>query len=226
MMPERKGLRTLAQADAYSSPWPLGLRLKMLLWEAVWLLLFRPTPKPLYRWRVWLLRLFGCQVQGRPFVAASAIVKMPWNLVLEDRACLGAHSEVFNLARVTLRARCTVAQEVYLCTGSHDFSQPELPLVVGTITIGADAFLGARAFVMPGVEVGTGAVVAACAVVTQDVPPWSIVAGNPARPIGSRHFARSPAEASSPLEPIDPAAGAGTAQPLRANRIQPEKTLP
>jgi len=208
-MPERKGLETLPQTDAYSSPWSLGLRLKMLLWSTVQLLLFRPTPKPLYRWRVWLLRLFGCQVQGRPFVSSSAIIKMPWNLVLEDRACLGAHSEVFNLARVTLRARCTVAQQVYLCTGSHDFNQPELPLVVGTITIGADAFLGARAFVMPGVEVGTGAVVAACAVVTQNVPPWCIVAGNPARPIGHRQIAASPATPTGP----------------NATRIQPEKTI-
>src|SRR5436305_2629451 len=184
--PRPDRLHALTQASAYASPWSVGLRLKLMLWEVVRFLLFRPTPKPFSRWRVWLLWLFGCRVSGRPFVAASAVVKMPWNLVLEDRACLGPHSEVYNLGRVTLRARCTVAQHAYLCAGTHDFSRPDLPLVVGEIEVGADAFLGARAFVLPGVTVGEGALVGACAVVSRDVPPSTVVAGNPARPVGTR----------------------------------------
>src|SRR4051812_30918214 len=113
----RKTLQTLHQGTAYESPWPLGLRFKVLLWEIVWVLMFRPTIKPFSRWRVFLLRLFGCRVSGRPFVAASAVVKMPWNLILEDRACLSPQAEVYNLAPVTLGERCTVAQQAYLCTG-------------------------------------------------------------------------------------------------------------
>jgi putative colanic acid biosynthesis acetyltransferase WcaF len=183
----------MEQASAYASPWSVGLRLKVLLWEVVRVLLFRPTPKPFSRWRVLLLRLFGCRVSGRPFVAASARVKMPWKLVLEDRACLGPHSEVYNLGPITLKARSTVAQEAYLCAGTHDFSRPNLPLVVGEIVIGEDAFLGARAFVLPGVTVGTGAVVSACAMVTRDVEPWTVVAGNPAKPIGRRPPLSEPA---------------------------------
>jgi putative colanic acid biosynthesis acetyltransferase WcaF len=183
---ERKTLTKLAQKDAYTSPWSFGRRLKVALWELVWLLLFRPTPKPLTRWRLFLLRLFGCQVSGKPFVAASAVIKMPWNLILEDRACLGAHSEVYSLGRVTMQARSTLAQQGYLCAGTHDFSDPALPLVVGEIVVGADAFLGARAFILPGVTIGEGALVGACAVVSKDVPPWSVVAGNPARVIGTR----------------------------------------
>jgi putative colanic acid biosynthesis acetyltransferase WcaF len=111
---------------------------------------------------------------------------MPWNLVLEDRACLGPQSEVYNLVRVTLGPRCTVAQQAYLCAGTHDFSQPNLPLMVGEIKVGSDAFLGARAFILPGVTIGEGAVIGACAVVSKDVSPWTIVAGNPARFVGDR----------------------------------------
>jgi putative colanic acid biosynthesis acetyltransferase WcaF len=193
-------LTTLPQATAYTSPWPLRVRLAGALWSAVWLCLFRPTPKPLTRWRLWLLRRFGARVSGRPYVDASAVIKMPWHLTIEDRACLGPRSEVYNLGPVTLRERSTLAQEAYLCAGTHDFTVPNLPLVVGPIEVGADAFVCARAFVLPGVVVGAGAVVGACAVVTKDVAPWTVVAGNPARPVGRREWAVPPQEAANPLE--------------------------
>jgi acetyltransferase-like isoleucine patch superfamily enzyme len=51
----------------------------------------------------------------------------------------------------------------------------------GDIVVGHDVWLGSRATLMSGVRVGDGAVVGACAVVTKDVPPYAIVAGNPAR---------------------------------------------
>ena len=197
--PDRR-LTTLPQPDAYTSPWSLRVRLGIALWSAVWLLLFRPTPKPLSRWRVWLLRCFGARVRGRPFVDASAVIKMPWNLEIEDRACLGPRSEVYNLGRVILRERSTLAQQAYLCAGTHDFSAPQLPLVVGPIEVGPDAFVCARAFVLPGVSVGAGAIVGACAVVTKDVAPWTIVAGNPARPVGRRDWPDKQPELANPLE--------------------------
>ena len=58
--------------------------------------------------------------------------------------------------------------------------------MVGNMVIGGDVFIGARGFVMPGVQIGEGAVVGACAVVTKDVPPWTVVAGNPAREVKKR----------------------------------------
>jgi putative colanic acid biosynthesis acetyltransferase WcaF len=158
----------------------------LALWSVVWSLFFRTTPKPFYPWRVFLLRLFGCRVHGKPFVASSAIIKMPWNLILEHKACIGPGANVYNLGRVVLGSRSVVAQEVYLCGGAHDFSDPRLPLVTGEIVVGADAFLGVRALILPGVVVGEGAVVGAGSVVTSDVPPWTICAGNPCKVLKPR----------------------------------------
>lgn len=183
-------LRPLAQRDAYSSPWSLADRARFALWQLVRLLLFRPTPKFFSPWRVFLLRLFGARMKGRPFVSASARIRIPWHLEMHDRACLGEEAEVYNLGPVVLGARCTIAQHAYLCAGSHDLSSERLPLLVGPIRVGEDAFVGARALVLAGVRIGPGAVVGAGAVVTRDVPAWKIAAGNPCRVVKDRTFRR------------------------------------
>ena len=56
----------------------------------------------------------------------------------------------------------------------------------GPITLGHDVWIGARAIILSGVTIGTGAVIAAGAVVTKDVPPYAIVGGNPGRIIRKR----------------------------------------
>jgi putative colanic acid biosynthesis acetyltransferase WcaF len=179
-------LSTLEQETFYSSPWSIAMRLRMALWEVAWLLLCRWTPKPLRPWRIAVLRLFGAKTEGIVFVASSARIKMPWNLTMEARSCIGAYAQIYNLAPVTLGERATVAQEVYVCCGTHKFDDPALPLVVGPIHIGPDAFLGARAFIHLGVSIGAGAMVGACSVVTRDVEPWTISVGNPSRFIKHR----------------------------------------
>lgn len=108
---------------------------------------------------------------------------------MEDRSCLGAGAIAYSLGPIILKERSTVAQESYLCTGTHKFDDPNLPLQTAEIVIEEEAFLGARSFVLPGVTIGKGAIVAACAVVSRDITPWEVVAGNPARKVGERkHF--------------------------------------
>jgi putative colanic acid biosynthesis acetyltransferase WcaF len=182
-------LTTLEQKDAFSSPWSVRARVRMGLWNIAYVIGFRPSPKILGHWRLFLLRLFGATIEGTPYVASSARVRMPWNLVMRPQSSLGEYVECYNLTTVEVKARATVAQHAYLCAGTHDITTTRLPLVVGPITIGEDVFIGARAFILPGVVVGDGAVIGACAVVTRDVEPWTIVAGNPAKMIKRRVLA-------------------------------------
>jgi acetyltransferase-like isoleucine patch superfamily enzyme len=65
--------------------------------------------------------------------------------------------------------------------------QDEVPVPTGDTRIGSDVWLTQRTFVRSGVTIGDGAVIASCAVVTKDVPPFAIVGGNPARVIRYRH---------------------------------------
>ncbi len=128
-----------------------------------------------------------------PFVHQRARIAVPWNLTLHDRACLGDRTNAYSLGEIEIGARAVVAQEAYLNTGSHDFSQSSMPLLVAKITIGEDAFIGARTFVMPGVKIGARAIVGACSVVTKDVPENVVAAGNPCRVLHPRIDNRPPA---------------------------------
>jgi putative colanic acid biosynthesis acetyltransferase WcaF len=191
---EKERLRTMNQQGREVSPWSRGIRYRRLCWYIVRAIFFHPSPKCCNIWRLWLLRCFGCRITGTPLIMPTAIIEMPWQLTVEAQACLGDRAEVYNLGHVRLKTRCTVAQQVYLCGGTHDLATPELPLVVGDIVIGADAFVGVRAILLPGVEIGNGAVVGAGAVVTKDMPEWTVCAGNPCKPIKPRVFVRKSAE--------------------------------
>jgi putative colanic acid biosynthesis acetyltransferase WcaF len=99
---------------------------------------------------------------------------------------LGDRANAYNLGEIEIGAGATVAQEAYLSTGSHDFRQSGIPLTVAKITIGEDAFIGARAFVLPGITIGARSVIGSCSVVTHDVPENVIAAGNPCKILRAR----------------------------------------
>jgi putative colanic acid biosynthesis acetyltransferase WcaF len=186
MSASHRPLKTFEQKTAYDSPWTLGQRVGMLVWDGVWRVFCSWTPKPMNPWRLFVLRCFGAQLQGVPFVHSRARIQIPWNLRMHHRACLGDRANAYSLAEITIEEAATVAQEVYLCTGTHDFSSPALPLQTSPIRVGAGAFIGVRAIILPGVTLGRGAIVGAGAVVTRDVPDNMIVAGYPAKPIRQR----------------------------------------
>lgn len=94
--------------------------------------------------------------------------------------------------RVTLGRYAMLAPEVVIIGGDHRIDVPGTPILfsgrpeLARTIIGADAWIGFRAIVMAGVSIGRGAIVAAGAVVTKDVPAYEIYAGVPARKIGER----------------------------------------
>lgn len=186
-MLKKDPLHTHWQQTARSSPWSFSDRLRRLLWEITWHSLCAWTPKPFNFWRLFWLKLFGAKIFGRPFVHQRARIEIPSNLIMHHHACLGDRACAYSLGIVEIMEDATVAQEAYLCTGTHDFDDPARPLQTAKITIGRSAFIGARVFILPGVTVGDNAVVAACSVVTANVRPNSIAAGNPCKEIKFRN---------------------------------------
>ena len=191
-------MHTYRQATPYDSPWTQREQVGILLWEWCWLLLCAWTPKPLNAWRLFVLRRWGARLHGTPFVHQRARIQLPWRLTMHHRACLGDRANAYSLGEIEIGARATVAQEVYLCSGTHDFADPALPLQTAPVRVGADAFVGVRAIVLPGVSIGAGAIIGAGSVVTRDVPPLSIAAGNPCRVLRPRDPRGLPPEAAEP----------------------------
>ena len=136
--------------------------------------------------RRWLLRCFGATLADDAVVYPSARVWAPWNLTLGPATIIDRNVYLYTVSPIVIGAQVFVSDGAFLCTASHDITRLDRPLTHLPITIHDGAWICAQAFVGPGVTVGEGAIIAARAVVTRDVPPWAIVAGNPARIIGWR----------------------------------------
>jgi len=111
---------------------------------------------------------------------------MPWNVEIGDWSALGEDVLIYSLGKVRIGASVTLSYRSHVCAGTHDLSAPDLPLLKPPVTLEDGVWVGTEAFVGPGVTIGKGAVVGARAVVVKDVKPSDIVAGNPARVIGTR----------------------------------------
>jgi putative colanic acid biosynthesis acetyltransferase WcaF len=170
------------------SGWPLSVKLRRVLWIPFKLLFLRGSGRSLSPLRLSALRLFGAQIELPALVMDGVKVWHPWSLTLRRYCTLGRGVEVYNYAPITIGEQATVSQETFLCSATHDFEDPTMPLKFAPIIIGDQSWVAAGCFIGPGVTVGEGAVVGARAVVTKDVAPWTVVAGNPARFIKMRHL--------------------------------------
>lgn len=169
-----------------ANPHPVSNRIVRTLWKVSSLLLYRPSPRIAHKFRVLLLRLFGADVDWTAHPYPKCKIWLPSNLKMGAHSCLGDDVDCYNVALITLEPLATVSQYSYLCSAGHDINDPNFALSSKPIVIGHRAWVAAGAYIGPGVSVFEGAVVGAKACVYKDVAPWTVVGGNPARPIAER----------------------------------------
>lgn len=140
---------------------------------------WRLRKKVLKRWarnaffpasRVKLLRLCGFTIGDNVYIADDLIIV----------------EELSERGNITIGDRVSIAPRVTLVTSSHpnhSRTRSFAPVSQGPIVIEDDAWLGAGCVILPGVRIGKGAVVGANSVVSGDVPPLHVVAGQPARTV-------------------------------------------
>lgn len=166
----------------------LGNRMRRAVWMLAWLVLAAWTPPPLHGWRMLVLRLFGAQAGRNCRVYRNTRVWDPGNLTLGDNVLIGPGAIIYNQGRITIGADSVISQRAHLCASSHRISDRHFQLVLKPITIGANCWVAAEAFVGPGVTMGDGAVLGARGVLFDDAAEWSVYRGNPAVLIANRRY--------------------------------------
>jgi putative colanic acid biosynthesis acetyltransferase WcaF len=179
--------RAVQSVDPYLKPsFSVQNRLGRLAWSIAWIFLYRPSPRPFHAWRSFLLRCFGATLGPNCHFYPKSRIWAPWNLICADGASLGDEAEIYNPSPVSMGSHAIVSQQAYICGATHDYNDPSFPLISFPMSVGAYAWVCARASVSPGVNVGEGAVLGLGSVATRDLEPWTVYAGVPARPIKRR----------------------------------------
>lgn len=166
-------MRDLSQFDADGYDRGRG-RLWQGLWHFVSFIFFQPFWLP-RSWRPGMLRLFGAQVGRGVIIRHDVRIMWPWKLSVGDHSWLGEGLRVINLETMEIGTNVCISQGVMLCSGSHDYRQSSFPYRNRPIRIRDGSWIGARALVLPGVTIGTGAVIAAGEVVRSDVPDYTLL---------------------------------------------------
>jgi putative colanic acid biosynthesis acetyltransferase WcaF len=166
-------------------------RLQRCAWEIVYVLLFRPSPRPLHDWRSFLLRRFGARIAPHVHIYPTARIWAPWNLICDENATIAEDAVVYNPELLRMGSHAIVSQQAYLCGATHDYEDPAFPLIAFPMTLGAYSWVCARATVQPNVNLGEGAILALASVATRDLDPWTVYGGIPARKIKARVVRRS-----------------------------------
>jgi putative colanic acid biosynthesis acetyltransferase WcaF len=163
-----------------------GPRLKILGWYFINALLINTyLPVPLLL-KIGLLRLFGAKVGQGVVIKPAVNIKYPWLLTIGNHVWVGEGVWIDNLAPVILADHTCLSQGAMLLTGNHNYKMSTFDLMVGPITLETGAWVGARATVCPGVQVGSHAILAVGSVATHHLAPYTIYQGNPAVSVRKR----------------------------------------
>lgn len=159
---------------------------QQLFWFFIGYPLVRSHLLPFSGFKVFLLRLFGAKIGTNVRIKPGVRIKFPWRLTVGNHVWIGESVWIDNLALVAIEDHVCLSQDVYLCTGNHDWKDANFQLTVAEIHIQESSWIAARAVVGPGVTIGKGAILGLGSVTGHSLQPMTIYSGNPAQPIKQR----------------------------------------
>lgn len=122
------------------------------------------------------------------YIDSSTKIYCPQKVKIGNNVHIQFGCSFFADGGVTIGEGCIFAHDVQIFTRNHNYDSEDLEMIPydhryieKAVVIGDYCWIGARSSIMPGVTIGKGVVVAACSVVTKDVPDYAVVGGNPAK---------------------------------------------
>lgn len=141
---------------------------------------------PLHSVRWFFYILSGMKLHWDCHIHMWARFYDPAGISVGKDTIIGDHAFLDGRDKLIIGDHVDIASSVMIYNSEHDINSEDFHAVTGTVIIEDYVFIGPRVIILPGVKIGRGAVVAAGAVVTKDVPEFAIVGGVPAEVIGER----------------------------------------
>jgi maltose O-acetyltransferase len=141
---------------------------------------------PSHLFRKVFYQLAGVRIGRGSVIHMWANFFEPSGIKIGEDTIIGDHAFLDGRAPLTIGNHVDIASSVMIYNSEHDLEKEDFSAKSGPVEIGDYVFIGPRAIILPGIKIGRGAVVAAGAVVTKDVPDFAIVGGVPAKTIGER----------------------------------------
>jgi putative colanic acid biosynthesis acetyltransferase WcaF len=161
----------------------------ILLWWFVQAVTFPLTLHSLSGIRCWILRRFGAKIGEGVLIRPTARFTYPWKVKIGNYSWIGDDVVLYSLDQINIGQHCVISQKSYLCTGSHEITDPAFGLKTAPISLEDGAWVAADCFIAPGVVIGSNAVIAARSSVFSDMPPGQVCIGTPCRPRYARLMA-------------------------------------
>jgi len=141
---------------------------------------------PSHSFRKLIYYLSGIRIGKGSVIHMWANFFDPSGVFIGEDTIVGDHAFLDGRAPLIIGNHVDIASSVMIYNSEHDLESEDFETHTEAVEIGDYVFIGPRAIILPGVKIGKGAVVAAGAVVTKDVPEFMIVGGVPAKEIGER----------------------------------------
>lgn len=132
-------------------------------------------------------KVLGMKIGKKSVIFRRADVLSPEKIVIDNRVSIGWFCHLDGRGGLKIGSDTNISSYVKIITGSHDINSEDFVKgVFKPVNIGNHVWICTGAIILPGVTIGNGAVIAAGAVVTKDVSPFSVVGGVPAKEISKR----------------------------------------
>lgn len=142
---------------------------------------------PFYYIRTSYLRLFIKHLGKSSAIKRNIEIRKPQNITIGTHTTINTRTLLDGRGgRVIIGNNVDIAQDVQIWTLQHDYNSPDYSAIGDSVIIHDYVWIGTKAIILPGITLGKGAVVAAGAIVTHDVPEYTVVAGIPAKQIAIR----------------------------------------
>lgn len=143
---------------------------------------------PSHLFRLFMYQMGGMKIGKGTRIHMWARFYKPEGITIGDDTIIGDHVFLDGRAPLTIGNHVNIASQLMVYNSQHDIDAEDFHAVNGPVTIEDYVFIGPRVTILPNTTIGKGAVIAAGAVVTKDVAPFTVVGGVPAQFIKERQL--------------------------------------